>query len=91
MRGIWSSLPNFLVNHTNLKGLWIIMSYVLIIIFVTKFWSSGKIYLTKDPLGKTLVLYIRGFLLLFLRIKILHQVESNVKRTILESSIVTYG
>ena len=56
-----------------------------------KFWSSGKIELTKDPLGKTLVLYVRGFLLLLLRTKTLHQGGINVRTTILESLIVNYG
>ena len=54
-----------------------------------KFWSSGKIDLTKGPLGKTLVLYVRRFLLLFSRMKTLHKGGSNVKTTILESSTLT--
>ena len=73
MRRFWSSLPNLLVNHMNLKGFLIVMSYVLITMFVPKFWSSGKIDPMKDPFGKTLVLYVIGFLLLFLRTKSLNK------------------
>ena len=49
------------------------MSYKLLIIFVAKFWSSEKIDVMKDTLEKTLVLYVRGFLLLFSRTKTLHK------------------
>ena len=72
MREFWSSQPNLLVNHMSLRGFWIVKNYKLIIIFVAKFWSSGKIDLTKYPLEKTLVLYVRGFLPLFSRTKTLH-------------------
>ena len=61
------------------------MSYILDTLFVVKYWSSGKIGLTKHPLGKTLVLLENGFLLLFLQTKTLHQGESNVKKMFLES------
>ena len=67
------------------------MSYKLVIIFIAKFCSSGKIDLMKGPLGKTLVLYARDFLLMFFRTKTLHQGGSNVRIMILEFSIMTYG
>ena len=38
------------------KGFWIIMSFALVIIFASKFLLSGKIDLTKVPLGKMLAL-----------------------------------
>ena len=72
MMPFWLSIPNLQVSHMNLNRFWIIMSYKFVIIFIAKFWSSGKIDPTKDPIGKTLVLYVRGFLLLFLRMKTLH-------------------
>ena len=74
----------------SLRGFWRVMSYLLIIIFIAKFWLDGKIALTKNPLGKNLLLYIRGLLLLLSRAKILHQGGSNVKKMVLESSPMTY-
>ena len=62
----------------NQKGFWIIMSFVLVIIFASKFLLSGKINLTKVPLGKMLALYEKGFLSLFLRTKTLLKGGSNV-------------
>ena len=59
MTEFWLSVPNLQVNHTNLNKFWIIMSYELAIMFVTKYWSSGRIGMTKDPLifvDKTLIL-----------------------------------
>ena len=41
----------------NQKGFWIIMSFVLVIIFASKFLLSEKIDLTKVPLGKMIALY----------------------------------
>ena len=76
----------------SLRGFWIYMSYERVIIFVAKFWCScGKIDPTKDPLGKTLVLYVRAFILFFSRIKTLHQGGSNVRTLVVESLAVTYG
>ena len=62
----------------NQKGFWIIMSFVLVIIFASKFSLSGKIDLTKVPLGKMLALYGKDFLNLFLRTKTLLKGGSNV-------------
>ena len=52
-------------NHMNLKRFWIVMSYVLITMFVAKYWPSGNINSKKGPLGKTLVLCKKGFLFCF--------------------------
>ena len=53
------------------------MSFVLVIIFTTRFLLSRKIDLTKVPLGKMLALYGKGFLDLFLRTKTLLKGGSN--------------
>ena len=67
------------------------MSYILVTMFVAKYWSSENIEVTKDLLGKTLVLLEINFLLLFLRKKNLHQGGSNVKKMFLvESLTVTF-
>ena len=47
------------------------MSFVLVIVFARKFLLSGKIDLTKVPLGETLELYRKFSLILFLRTKTL--------------------
>ena len=54
------------------------MSFVLVIIFASKFLLSGKINLTKVPLEKILALYGKDFLSLFSRTKTLLKGGSNV-------------
>ena len=79
----WLSTPNLQFNHMSLKRYLTTMIYVLAIMFVAKYLSSGRIGLTKDPLGKTLVHSRSGFLLLFSRTKTLPKGESNVRTTVL--------
>ena len=60
------------------KRFWIVMSFVLAIMFASKFSLSRKIDLTKVPFGITLTLYREGFLILFLRTKTLSKGGSDV-------------